>query len=209
VTSATESGATGRVIRDMLARTSFAFLFLSMAACSSATSSTSSGGEHTGVDGPAFSKYCTGTLLREMPLMTEEGGDAWGSSGEQSPSGTDFLLSDEFQQWQGYVIQDDGTPSRISAPNGLVRGTDFSSSCAPSTIPDQFTASLVLLADTTLYPKFDLSGTACTLPAGTVLTNYEIMGGTPVTVSAAEVTAKCGTTTMYAGTLATGQLLNK
>ncbi len=194
----------------MLARTSFVFLFLSMAACSSASTSSSGSGEHTGVDGAAFSAYCTGTLLHEMPLMTEQSGDAWGGNGSlQSPSGTDFLLSDEFQQWQGYVIQDDGTPAKITAFNGLVQGTDFSSSCAPKTIPDQFTASMVLLTDTTLYPNMDLSGTACTLPAGLALTNYEILGGTPVTVSAAEVTAKCGKTTMYAKTFATGQLLNK
>ena len=194
----------------MLARTSFVFLFLSMAACSSASSSSTGSGERTGVDGAAFSAYCTGTLLREMPLMAEQAGEAWAGNGSlQAPSGTDFLLSDEFQMWQGYVIQSDGTPAKITAFNGLVQGTDFSSSCAPSTIPDQFTANLVLLADTTLYPKADLSGTACTLPAGLALTNYEILGGTPVTVSAAEITAKCGTTTMYAKTFATGQLLNK
>ncbi|HEX8796764.1 MAG TPA: hypothetical protein VF765_37690 [Polyangiaceae bacterium] len=193
----------------MLARTSFVFLFLSMAACSSASTSSSGSGQQTGVGGAAFSKYCTGTLLHDMPMMSVAAGDAWASSGTQSPSGTDFLLSDEFQQWQGYVIQDDGTPAKVSATNGLVQGTDFSSSCAPKTIPDQFTTNLVLLSDTKLYPKFDLSGTACTLPAGTVLTNYEIEGGTPVTVSAAEVTAKCGTTTMYTMTFATGQLLNK
>jgi hypothetical protein len=181
-----------------------------MAACSSASSSPSGGGQYTGVDSAAFSKYCTGTLLHEMPLMTEQAGDAWAGNGSlQAPSGTDFLLSDEFQKWQGYVIQNDGTTAKITAFNGLVQGTDFSSSCAPSTIPDQFTTNLVLLTDTTLYPSMDLSGTACTLPAGSTLTNYEILGGTPVTVSAAEITAKCGTTTMYAKTFATGQLLNK
>jgi len=194
----------------MLARTSFVFLFLAMAACSSASTSSSGSGQHTGVDGAAFSEYCTGTLLHEMPLMTEQSGEAWAGNGSlQSPSGTDFLLSDEFQKWQGYVIQNDGTPAKITAFNGLVQGTDFSSSCAPSTIPDQFTANLVLLTDTTLYPNMDLSGTACTLPAGLALTNYETVGGTPVTVSAAEITAKCGATTMYAKTFATGQLLNK
>jgi hypothetical protein len=194
----------------MLARTSFVFLFLSMAACSSASSSSSGSGEQTGVDGPAFSAYCTGTLLREMPLMTQQSGDSWAGNGSlQAPAGTDFLLSDEFQMWQGYVIQNDGTPAKITAFNGLVQGTDFSSSCAPSTIPDQFTTNLVLLADTTLYTNMDLSGTACTLPAGLALTNYEILGGSPVSVSAAEITAKCGTTTMYAKNFATGQLLNK
>jgi hypothetical protein len=194
----------------MLARTSFVFLLLSMAACSSASSSPSGGGQYTGVDSAAFSKYCTGTLLHEMPLMTEQAGEAWAGNGSlQAPSGTDFLLSDEFQKWQGYVIQNDGTPAQITAFNGLVRGTDFSSSCAPSTIPDQFTTNLVLLSDTTLYPSMDLSGKACTLSAGSTLTNYEILGGNPVTVSAAEITAKCGTTTMYAKSFATGQLLNK
>jgi hypothetical protein len=194
----------------MLTRASFVFLFLSMAACSSASSSTTGGAQHTGVDSAAFSKYCTGTLLHEMPLLAEQPGEAWGGNGSlQAPSGTDFLLSDEFQKWQGYVIQSDGTPAQITAFNGLVQGTDFSSSCAPSTIPDQFTTNLVLLADTTLYPHMDLSGTACTVPAGLALTNYEILGGTPVTVSAAEISAKCGTTTMYAKIFATGQLLNK
>jgi hypothetical protein len=194
----------------MRTRNSFVFLFLSMAACSSASSSPSGGGQNTGVDSAAFSKFCTGTLLHEMPLMAEQAGDGWAGNGSlQAPSGTDFLLSDEFQQWQGYVIQNDGTTAKISTFNGLVQGTDFSSSCAPKTIPDQFTANLVLLTDTTLYPSMDLSGKACTLPAGTTLTNYEILGGTPVTVSAAEITAKCGTTTMYAKDFATGQLLNK
>lgn len=44
---------------------------------------------------------------------------------------------------------------------------------------------------------------------GTALTQYSIQGATPVVVSSAEVTAKCGASTMYAKELALGLLLGK
>src|ERR1700722_827638 len=138
--------------------------FMLLAACSSSSSSSPGGTGDNDVGGATFSAYCTGTLTHAMPLINEEPGEAWASEGgSQAASGTEFLLSDEVQQWQGYVFQADGTPAKIGAVNGLVLGTDFQSSCAPATIPSQFSANLVLLQDTTLYPNQDLSGTACSL----------------------------------------------
>jgi hypothetical protein len=142
--------------------------------------------------------------------MTEVGGGAWESDGTQhAGAGTPFLLAASFDRWGGFVITSDGTPMQISADftKGLVAGTDFTSSCAPTTIPSS--GPNVLLADAKLYPNADLSGTECTITAGTTLTNYSFssLGTASATISADEVTAKCGVATMYAAEFPLAQLV--
>jgi hypothetical protein len=114
-----------------------------------------------------------------------------------------------FNLWGGYVIQSDGTPFQIDADfmKGLVAGTDFTSSCAPTTLPSS--GPNVVLADSKLYPNADLSGTECTIAAGTTLTNYSFssVGTSGATISADEITAKCGVATMYAAEFPLTQLI--
>jgi hypothetical protein len=184
---------------------------LSAAACSSSSSpgggpkgelvgAGSDGGTVTlGSIPPAFSKYCTGTLMTSMGVMEADGAGAWLSDGSiEAASGTEFLLAADAFGWSGYLFLSDGTPLRLSSDSspGLVLGTTFSSSCAPST-PQNASSTEVLLGPATLYPSMSLSGKACTLPAGTTLTNYSFEGGNPATVSSAEITAQCGTMVMY------------
>ncbi|HEY6464322.1 MAG TPA: hypothetical protein VIY73_29340 [Polyangiaceae bacterium] len=167
-------------------------------ACSSSSQGNASG--YDGATGAAFSAYCTGTLLQSEQLMSEGGGGSWEGDGALSAaSGTPFLLASNVSAWDGYVIAGDGTPYEVQAsgfPSGLVEGTDFSASCAPTGGPSS-TSFFVLLGATTLYPNADFSGTPCTLPAGTQLTNasFSASGSDPTSgaqLSADELSSKCG-----------------
>lgn len=183
--------------------------FAVLAGCSS-----KSEGSYGGASASTFSAYCTGKLSHDTPLMAEQPGGAWesGPGSPSAPSGTTFLLSDEFRAWQGYVIADDGTPSELQADftKGLVAGTDFSSECATSAPSFTATTHIVLLAETTLYPSASLSGTTCSLAAGTELTqfDYQADGGQTVSVSSAEIVAKCGGP-MFAKDFPYGTLVDK
>ena len=180
----------------MLRRSVVPFVLVSLAALAGCSSK--SGGSYGGAGSSTFSAYCTGTLSHDTPLMAEQPGGAWesGPGSPSAPSGTTFLLSDEFQVWQGYVIADDGTPSQVQADftKGLVAGTDFTSQCATAAPSFTATTHIVLLAETTLYPSASLSGSTCTIAAGTELTqfDYQADGGQTVSVSSAEIVAKCG-----------------
>ncbi len=192
---------------------SSALAVLGIAATGCSSSSASGGGPKgdltgTASDGgtvtlgsipPAFSKYCTATLTTSMGVMAPAGAGAWSSDGSvEAASGTEFLLGADAFGWSGYLFLSDGSPLRLSSDSspGLVLGTTFSSSCAPSK-PQAAVSTEVLLGAATLYPDMSLSGKACTLAAGTTLTNYEFEGGSPATVSSDEITAQCGVTTMY------------
>ncbi len=195
--------------------TSISFIALSLFAVAGCSSSTSGGGSAVTYDGATaatFSPFCTATLDNEASLMSEAGGGAWEGDGTlHAGAGTPFLLSASFGLWGGFVVQSDGAPLQIDADftKGLVAGTDFTSSCAPTTIPES--GPNVVLADSKLYPNADLSGTECTITAGTTLTNYSFtsLGMANATVSADEITAKCGVATMYAAEFPLGQLVAK
>jgi hypothetical protein len=188
----------------------------SLAACSSSPSpgggATGGGviGDLTGTDSdggtltlgsiPAsLSKYCTGTLMTPMGIMRADGSGAWLSDGSvEATSGTEILVSTDGVIWSAYLFLSDGTPARLNsdASPGLVLGTTFKSSCAAAT-PQGATGTAVLLGPATLYPNMSLTGTACTLPAGTTFTDYSFVGGNPATVSSSVITAQCGTAVMY------------
>lgn len=182
-------------------------------ACSSSSGGSSS---YDGATGATFSSYCTGTLLQSEQLMSEGGGASWQGDGSlTAPKGTPFLLASDIGQWNGFVIGADGTPYQVQAPgfpNGLVEGTDFSASCAPSGGPSS-PSVFVLLAATTLYPNADYSGTPCTLPAGTRITNGGFSAaGDPRAggqLSGNEVQAQCGAATMYGKEIPYGDLIAK
>lgn len=190
-----------------------ALSLVAVAGCSASSSSSGTDGtSYDGVTAAAFTPYCTGTLKNDATLMGEVGGGAWEGDGSvHAAAGTPFLLSASFNLWGGYVIQSDGTPFQIDADftKGLVAGTDFTSSCAPTAIPAS--GPNVVLADAKLYPNADLSGTECTIAAGTTLTNYSFssLGMSNATVSADEITSKCGVATMYAAEFPLGQLVAK
>lgn len=165
-------------------------------ACSSSSADGTPGGA-TGGSIEAFSKYCTGTLKTAQKLEVASGGGSWVSDGSTAAAGSTFLLSAEFGVFGGYVIRADGKPAKLDADfsKGLVKDTDFTTDCAADPKEHQ---SEVLLADATLFPKNDLSGTACTLPKATQLHNYSLSGGGEVTtMSSQEIKATCGLDTAY------------
>jgi len=142
------------------------------------------------------------------------GGAGWMGDGSKSaPAGSTFLVGAELDLWQGYVVQADGTPARIDADfsKGLVKDTDFTADCATDAKrADALSQHLVLLASATLYPNKDFSGAACTLDAGTELTNYAIGGSNDgVSVSSPEVKSKCAVDQAYSKTLIYGELVAK
>lgn len=186
-----------------------------LVACSSASSP--GGASYDGASEATFSAYCTGTLLQSEQLMSEGGGGSWQGNGSLSaPAGTPFLLASDIGQWNGFVVGADGTPYQVQPsgfPNGLVAGTDFSASCAPAGGPSSPTV-FVLVGETTLYPNADYSGTPCTLPAGTKLTNAGFSAaGDPrsgAQLAADELQAKCGVAgIMYGKEIPFGDLFAK
>jgi hypothetical protein len=185
-------------------------------ACSS-SSSPGGGSGYDGATSPTFSAYCTGTLLQTEQLMSKGGGASWQGTGALSaPAGTPFLLAADIGDWNGFVIGADGTPYQVQAsgfPNGLVEGTDFSASCAPSGGPSSPTA-FVLVGTTTLYPNADYTGTPCTLPGGTQLTDAGFSAaGDPRSggqLSATELQSKCGVSgVMYGKEIPFGDLFSR
>jgi hypothetical protein len=179
--------------------------------CSSSSSPAPASSSGTTTTNAAFAKFCTGTLTHSTELeVAQPGGGYFGDGSQQVSAGTSFLLSDEIQTWQGYVIASDGTPSLLAADfsKGLVEGTDFTSDCAP-TLTFTTSTHAVLLRDTTLYPDQALTGTPCTLAAGTELTQLEFFGATPNSVSSKEISAKCGVSTAYAPSFLFGELVDR
>jgi len=161
----------------------------------------------------AFSAYCTATLQTTQPVYAEGPSGSWIQQGTQSASaGTAFLLEASLGSWDGFVFAADGTPSKIEPANGtLVEGTDFTSGCAPTMVPPQTSTVMVLLADATLYPDASLTGTPCTMPAGTAITNemFTINAQYVAQLTSPEVQSKCGVSTAYANKVAFGQLITK
>lgn len=190
---------------------------LAVAACSSSDSS-QGGGPDASKLAPYTAKYCTGTLKTDQKLQTPmTWGGAWQGDGTLvAHAGAQFIVSAEFDQWLGYAMESDGTPVRISgdATKGLTKDVDFTSDCATDAKrTDAFSGHAVVLSPATLYANKELSGTPCTLDAGTELTNYSYAGSLspsdPISISANEIKAKCGLDQAYAKTLVYGQLIAK
>jgi hypothetical protein len=203
----------------MLARASLLCVLTAIAGATACSSSPSSSPPPATEAPPpayaAFSSYCTGTLLVEKDVLSPAGGGAWIGDGKTMVvPGTMFLVAVEFEQWQGYVIDGDGKPSKINADfaKGLTKGTDFSSDCAATGgSPSAFVSSgEVVLHAATLFPNQDLSGTACKLDPATKLTNYVFESkGTVAKLTAAELPAKCGFGTGYSADIEYATLVAK
>jgi hypothetical protein len=189
---------------------------LVLAACSSSDS----GGSPQGVIPQAFASYCSGTLKTDQKLMTPMSGGGWMGNGSlHAAAGTPFLVSTEGGQWAGYVVQADGSVDKIDADftKGLVRDTDFTSDCATDTALHDFASDKnVVLAKSTIYATKDLTGTACTLDAGTTMTNFNYASGGfggsssgPSTVGSDEIKAKCGFASGYTNDLEFASLIPK
>ncbi|MCC6900275.1 MAG: hypothetical protein IT377_14950 [Polyangiaceae bacterium] len=160
----------------------------------------------------AFSAYCTGTTKVAIDLQEAQGPAVWvGSNATGSaPAGSEFLVAASFDKWEGFVFESDGTPLRLDGDfqSGLVKDQDFTSDCAvDATTPKTDT---VLLANSHFYSTESLSGSACTLPAGTVLTNYSFMSaGSVATVGSAEIAAQCSHQKAYSSDIVYGDLISK
>ena len=195
---------------------SFAFALLALplaalAACSSASSDGGPGGGTASIPA-AFSKYCSGKLATEQKIMHPMSGGGWMGTGDKIGAGTPILLEADFSHWSAYAIMADGSPVKIDADfeKGLVLGTDFTSDCAPAKVPSFGDANVknVTLAKATIYPNADLTGTACTLDAGTQFTNYSMSGGgSSSELSADELKAKCSMDKGYSKDLYTAELI--
>ncbi len=163
----------------------------------------------TPLDG--FAGYCTATLLTEQRYLAFKAPGEWVSRNNTGtvPAGTVFLLSGDDGNRKGYTLLSDGAPVVLwrGVGEGLKEGTDFESACA-STVK-RFGDVRVLLRESSFYETKDLTGTACTLPRATRLTDYS--GGTGLNetvaaVSAREVEDKCGWDTAYSADMAYGEL---
>lgn len=181
---------------------------LAVSACSG---SDGGGGAGTGgVDLSEFEGYCTGTLLADFDVQIAVGAGAWSGSSRDAfnaPSGTVFLVSPAFGDWEGYIAYADGKAARIDSDfmTGLVKDQDFTSECATDV---DARGVEVLMKDSTFYADEALSGESCTLPAGTVLEQYSFFGGSDAaTVSAAAIKAECGWDRAYSDDIATAELL--
>jgi len=189
---------------------------VALGACSS---SDGGGGSPQGVIPQAFDKYCVGTLKADQKLMKPMNGGGWMGDGTlRASAGTTFLVSVDFHQWSGFVVQQDGSVAKIDQDfdKGLVKDTDFTSDCATDAALQPFAQNpKVLLKASTLYPTKDMSGTACTVDAGTSLTTFMYSSGgfgstpEPAQVGADEIKAKCGYESGYSNDFSYGELLPK
>jgi hypothetical protein len=175
-----------------------------LAACSSSSADGTPGG-HTGESGDAFSRYCTGTLKTEQRVLAASGG-GWADDGIAAPVGATFFVSARFGRWGGYVIRASGQPAELLADKGLTKEVDFTSDCANDPTLE---SKMVMLADATLYPNTDLSGTPCTLTKGTELHDYDLHAalGERTRLSSREIKETCGLDTAYSANAYWGALL--
>jgi hypothetical protein len=202
-----------------MVRSSLSFLILGCAVALGACSSSDSGSSPQGVIPQAFAKYCSGTLKTDQKLMHPMSGGGWQGDGTvHATAGTTFIVSPDFGHWGGYVLSSDGSVQKIDADfhTGLVKDTDFTSDCATDAALNAFSNPNVVLAKSTFYAAQDLSGAACTLEAGTTMTNFSYMSGgfggsssAPATVSSAEIKAQCGFDTGYTRDLEYAALVPK
>jgi hypothetical protein len=199
---------------------SLAPLFL-VAACSSGSSdgnsSADGGGDSDAPGAPLYdfaAKYCTATLLTEQHAAAAKPGLGWSGSAPVA-AGTTFFVTPYFGVWSGYIIGSDGSVQKIDSDaggHGLVKGTDFTSDCAPDAVPSEFdhdVARQLVLQTATIYPNADLSGQACTVPAGTDFTgDFSVSGGsTTASVQAGVLKSICGYDRGYATLFPFGPLI--
>lgn len=165
-------------------------------ACSSESSST--GG--AGTIPASLDSYCKGTLKASAEYMTPSGPAAWIGMGATVPAGTTVLMSESFDKWAAYTFLADGSPAKIEADfsKGLVAGVDFDSTCVDKG-KDPASQRTVLLRASTFFADASLGGASCTLPAGTVLTNFMFSssGSGAASVASAEIKSTCALDKAY------------
>lgn len=168
--------------------------------CAACSSSESSSGGGAGAIPSSLGAYCKGTLKVSAEYMTPSGPSAWIGMGATVPAGTTVLMSESFDKWAAYTFLADGSPAKIEADfsKGLVAGVDFDSTCVDKG-KDRANQRTVLLRASTFFADASLGGTACTLPAGTVLTNYMFSssGSGAASVGSAEIKSTCGLDKAY------------
>jgi len=183
---------------------------IAFAGCSSADSSSGGG---AGAIPAAFSKYCIGTLKTEQKIMHPMGPGAWMGTGDKVGAGAQILIAPDFGSWGAFLMDSNGGPLKVSPADhskGLVRDVDFTADCAPAAIPSFSDPAIkrVTLGKATLYANKELTGTACTLDAGTEFSSYMYSGGGDVAeVSAAEIKTKCSFDKAYTKDLLVGELI--
>lgn len=157
----------------------------------------------------ALEGYCTGKLLVAVKYQLPVGG-RWEGNGATLPAGTPVVLAEDFGHFGAFAFLD-GTPAELDGDflKGLALGTDFESSCA--TKADRSLADFVVLANATIHPDKDLTGTPCTVPLGTKFKSYgySSSGAGPAEFQSTELTAICGFSKGYSNNLYYGRLLRK
>lgn len=190
---------------------------------SSSSGSSSSGSSSvetvtTGRGPAALDGYCTVQSTVPLEFLESAGSQAWFGNHSKAAAGSTVYLAwnTDFGgegEWNGYVFVDGTTPAQLASgpvDNKLVEGTHFTGSCA---IPTG-ARSTVQLKDAQLFATIDLSGTACTIPAGTELPNYPDYGysteGNGIGgLSSSVVQTKCGYAKGFTKDLATAPLVKK
>jgi hypothetical protein len=174
-----------------------------------ADSGVDSGSPNTQPSGPAsvpssaaFAGFCTGTTLRPTVQLTPLRPGTWSGSSAKFPAGTTFLLAIEQvrRTCEGYTYQ--GTAvSKLESIDGseLVLGTDFSSNCVST--PSNANTTFTVLRDSKFYADRNLTGTTCTIPAGTTFNDYGIETGTPTYLRADKLNTACGFSPGYSSDL--------
>jgi hypothetical protein len=190
-----------------MVRAGWAVVAVFLVGCSGSDDSDGGGGS---VSIPsALAAYCTGALSRDVEVMDSVGPSAWSGSGATLPAGTTFLVSEAFDKWEGFAFGSDGAPRKLEGDfsTGLLLGEDFTSDCAKD--PNAPTSVHVVLQDSKLYETEAMTGTACTLPAGTEMHGFTFFGGNVAQVSSEAVTAICGFDTGYTNDFVYASLLPK
>ncbi|MBL8717051.1 MAG: hypothetical protein JNL79_13705 [Myxococcales bacterium] len=176
--------------------------------CSSPSPGASPSPEATHAIPTALAGTCTGKLLLARTSKSADADGRWTATGPTLPPGTPFVVDVSFYQFGGIAFSD-GAPLRldIEPEKGLVRGTDFESSCAAE--PDGDKASLVIVRASKVFPYIDLSGAPCTLPVGARFYRYRYLStGTGTSrLEASQLTSACGFETGYTAGLTSGRLL--
>jgi hypothetical protein len=151
-----------------------------------------------------------GTLLTSQSLMKPTSGGAWmGDGSVDARPGSQFLVTAEEGTYGGIAFLSPTAPTKLAADftKGLVEGVDFTSACAPAKGPTD-NGHLVVLAKSSLYSNASLTGTACTIDAGTELTSYSVSNfGGPTQVSSPVLQAQCGFNQAFSADLVYANLI--
>jgi len=146
-----------------------------------------------------FSKYCSGKLLTELPLLSRDE-NGWVKSNKTAPIGTTVYLHPFMSSFWGYVINQDGTANLIK---DLTLNQQIKSECAKdswlsmSTPHEEPVEVDVFLSTSTMYPDKELRKSSCTIQQGTILSSsngYLAMpgNGQPSQFDSDVLKEKCG-----------------